>query len=754
MPKRMYVCCLAICMCCCTTIWGQYLYKGIVLTADDHSPIERVSLTVHQQVKTVTAVNGMFTCSLPSDTAVVSFSHVGYQTQSVALKVNQFSTIVLTKTNPFLATLEVKAFEYNGALKNIPAAVSVLGKTSLERFSNINFVSAINTVAGVKMDERSPGSYRLSIRGNLLRSPFGVRNVKVYWNGIPFTDANGNTYLNQIGFTNVDQLEIIKGPGGSMYGAGTGGVLLLSNKSTVGNSITLNTVAASYGTLETSIQLKLADSVSYQSLQYAHAQSEGWRQQTAMRRDNLQYTNTFHLNHKQIIRTQLLYSDFYYQTPGGLTLLQQKQNARQARPASGIFPSAKDQRAAIYLKTMYVAVGHTYTFNSRWKNTAGMYTAHTQFKNPSILNFQRKTELGFGGRSVFQYQHNKVTVHLGGELQHSFTSTQTYANKFGTPDTLQFNDEIAANLWNVFTQAEFKLKGNIVLQTGLSFNNANYGVTRLTTRPILMAQRKFAPIVVPRLSVLKHFSDRFTLYANLSKGFSPPTIDEIMPSTGIFNAQLEAEQALNIELGTRLVVFPNRLFAEFNYYVLQLNNTIVTRRDAAGADYFVNAGTTMQQGFEGTINYYPLQRQNGFVRSIKCWNSISLIRARFKNYQQALSNYSGNQLTGTPPAVINTGVDVLMQWGLYVNLTHRFTDIVPLNDANIVYANKYHLLMGKMGCRFDFNKKWKGELFVAYDQSLNTPYGLGNDLNAAGNRYFNPSAPMNFAGGFKIQYLF
>src|SRR5678815_1496519 len=99
------------------------------------------------------------------------------------------------------------------------------------------------------MDERSPGSYRLSIRGNLLRSPFGVRNVKIYWNGIPFTDANGNTYLNQIDFNNIGRMEIIKGPGGSMYGAGTGGVVLLSGAVAAAkeNSLSLNVSAGSYG---------------------------------------------------------------------------------------------------------------------------------------------------------------------------------------------------------------------------------------------------------------------------------------------------------------------------------------------------------------------------------------------------------------------------------------------------------------------------------------------------------------------------
>ena len=39
----------------------------------------------------------------------------------------------------------------------------------------------IMAIPGVRMEERTPGSYRLSIRGSLLRSPFGIRNVKVYF---------------------------------------------------------------------------------------------------------------------------------------------------------------------------------------------------------------------------------------------------------------------------------------------------------------------------------------------------------------------------------------------------------------------------------------------------------------------------------------------------------------------------------------------------------------------------------------------
>src|ERR1700722_6441331 len=114
----------------------------------------------------------------------------------------------------------VKAYEQNRKLTEVGAPVSVVSKAALDRFANISILSALNTNPGVRMEERSPGSYRLNIRGSSLRSPFGVRDVKIYWNEIPLTDPGGNTYLNELGFYNFQSLEVIKGTAGSLYGAG------------------------------------------------------------------------------------------------------------------------------------------------------------------------------------------------------------------------------------------------------------------------------------------------------------------------------------------------------------------------------------------------------------------------------------------------------------------------------------------------------------------------------------------------------
>jgi iron complex outermembrane receptor protein len=92
-----------------------------------------------------------------------------------------------------LQEVVVKAFEQNRRLKDVPAAVNYVSPQALNRFSTASIVGAVNSTPGVRMEERSPGSYRINIRGSSLRSPFGVRNVKIYYNDIPYTDPGGNS---------------------------------------------------------------------------------------------------------------------------------------------------------------------------------------------------------------------------------------------------------------------------------------------------------------------------------------------------------------------------------------------------------------------------------------------------------------------------------------------------------------------------------------------------------------------------------
>jgi iron complex outermembrane receptor protein len=76
------------------------------------------------------------------------------------------------------------------------ASLSEVDRHCCTDFERSSLRSSLLWVPGVQMDERGHGgSTRLSIRGSLLRAPYGVLGVKVYWGPFPLHLADGSTPL-------------------------------------------------------------------------------------------------------------------------------------------------------------------------------------------------------------------------------------------------------------------------------------------------------------------------------------------------------------------------------------------------------------------------------------------------------------------------------------------------------------------------------------------------------------------------------
>src|SRR5688572_4909741 len=70
-------------------------------------------------------------------------------------------------TTKILNELIIKGYAYNRPAEEVPAAVAIVTEKDFERFNNTSFLPAVNTIPGVRMEERSPGSFRFSVRGSL-----------------------------------------------------------------------------------------------------------------------------------------------------------------------------------------------------------------------------------------------------------------------------------------------------------------------------------------------------------------------------------------------------------------------------------------------------------------------------------------------------------------------------------------------------------------------------------------------------------
>lgn len=656
-----------------------------------------------------------------------------------------------------LQTVVVKAYEQNRQLKEVSAAINYVGQSQLERYNNTSILPALNATPGVRMEERSPGSYRLNVRGSTLRSPFGVRNVKVYWNGIPFTDPGGGTYLNQLSYYNIHSIEVIKGPAGSLYGAGTGGALLINSQGDEWNSgVTLNYGVGSYNLQNLSVQVRAGSDEHRNVFGFTHQTSDGYRDHTNMRRDVASWETRIHASEKQELHASVLYGDLYYQTPGGLTEAQYLANPRAARGAAGMFPGAGEAKAAIYQKTFLAGLNHTYHFSENFQNSSVAYGAFSQIKNPTFRNYEKRSEPHFGGRTVFSYHQDigdlDYAVTFGGEAQKGFFNTKTFANNQGSPGATQTDDDIDTWIYSAFLQIDLQLRGGWSLSAGSSLNKSSITIERLSVPGFVPVKRTFNSEWAPRVAISKKITSNLLLYASVAQGFSPPTTQEVLPSTSVISADLQAEQGVNYEAGIKSSWLEQRLYVEVNVFHFRLKNAIVQRRDSSGADYFDNAGSTRQEGIESQVYYQLLPRDNGFLSNAKIWMSHTLNKFRYRDFKQIDNDFTDKRIPSVAKNTLAAGIDIFTKPGVYGNLTWFYSDPIPLNDANTAFAKAYTLVGGRIGFRKALGKKIVADIFAGVDNVYDVKYSLGNDINAAGGRYYNAAAGVNYFGGVTFQF--
>ncbi len=659
----------------------------------------------------------------------------------------------------------VRGYATNRRLLETPASIGLLTRRDLnQRFGTPTLVPALNTLPGVRADERSPGSYRLAIRGSAIRSPFGVRNVKTYWNELPLTDAGGNTPLNALDVRALGRIEVIKGPSGSLYGAGTGGTILFSGLSVPANqtNVEVSGLGGSFGLRGNGVAVQTGKNNSAIAINYNHLQSDGYRDHSALVRDNISLIGSFGVSDKRTISVLGLYSDLHYQTPGGLTEAQFQANPRASRPATRTLPGSAEQQAGIYQKLGYLGLSHEYRWNDRIQNTTVLYGSTTDFANPFITNYEKRADQGIGGRTVTQIRlpHGPLptTFTVGAELLRNYTVDRNFGNRRGVADTIQTDEELTARQSTLFAQAETELPARFRLTAGLSRNDVRYGFQRFPTRalnaqPAQVLTRNFSPVWLPRVALLRTFGPNVSAFASISTGYSAPSSQEVRPSAGGFNTTLNPERGTNYELGLRGSAFRSRLRFDLTAYQFQLRETIVRRSDAAGAEFFVNAGRTDQRGLEAQLSYdfvSPSVGRTNFLSLLRFWNSLTLTNYRFRQYQQGTADLSNNRLPGVAPTTYVTGLDAETSLGVYAHATFQFLDPFPLNDANTVMAIPTQLLQATVGYRHALGRHWLLDLYASGDNLLNKTYSLGYDLNAVGNRYYNGAPTRNSIVGARV----
>lgn len=660
-----------------------------------------------------------------------------------------------------LEIAKVSGYLTEQALLSTPSSVSIVGQKLILSQNSTNLLSSLNTVPGLRMEERSPGSYRLALRGSLIRSPFGIRNVKVYIDEFPMTDAGGNTYLNLIDPASIAQIEVLKGPDGSVFGPNSGGVLMIQpngfQKEAVSKTA-LNLAGGSFGFAQQQLSTLQQVNEKYQfSVDQSFTRSDGYRENSALNKKTFQTAHLWNYQPQASLKVFALYSDLNYQTPGGLTLTQYQENPRAARPATASAPSSTQQKAAIDNKTFFGGIAHKIKISPKLSNTTTILGSSSKVENPFISNYEFRDEQNIGYRSYFSYESQDQInwqLQIGTEGQKGWYDIANYDNEGGVATHPQAEDKLENWQNFYFARAKMIVSNKWTVEGAIGLNQNQITYKQVYPQSAQQKERiSFGTTWMPKIATSYLVTPNLSLRGSISSGFSAPTIAEVRSSDNIINPELKPESGYNQEIGLRWEWMNRRIITDLSYYQYKMNNAIIRQLNSNAVEYYQNAGKVNQKGIESSImGYIVTPTTDHFVQALYINSSVTYNHYRFGNYQVEDNNYDNNKLTAVPDWIVVHAINLDLAHQLGFNLQHNYTSKIPLNDANTDFADSYHLVQAKLQWGFRLSTKLQAHLYLGVDNLLNKKYSLGNDINAFGGRYYNASPTRNFFAGLKLSY--
>ncbi len=637
---------------------------------------------------------------------------------------------------------------------------SKISAKTFERFNPTDIPSAINQISGVYILSGAINTNRITIRGIGARTPYGTNKLRMYFNGIPVTNGTGSSTIEAYDFENLGAVEVIKGPKATAFGSSLGGAIILDTKASVQDKTQLinSFTMGSYNMLKDNLTFSHSEDGFNLSLSYNHLETDGYRQNNQFQRDGFLLNTQFRTGQKSSMALLVNYIDYTANIPSSINQTDFEEDPTRA---ASNWLAAQGYEANKYILT---GLSHTYQFSEHLQNTTSIFYTYLDHYEPRPFNILDEFTNGFGLRSRFTGNWGKSEFTFGGEFYRDEYNWGTFENLYeenegnGSLQGAQLSDNTEfRRQFNLFGTLTYPITTQLSAQMGLNLNKTHYDFRDLYNQggANASAKRNFDAILLPSLGINYQLKNG-SIYTNISRGFSNPSLEETLTPDGIINPDIAQETGINYELGSEWSLFQKRLSANITLYRMNVKNLLVGQR--VGEDQYIgrNAGETRHQGLEVDLQYRgKLSR----TVTILPYMSYTLNDHSFIDFVDGDEDYSGNPLTGVPKNRLSSGIDFQHNNGLQLNLNHQFVDEIPMTDSNSINSDAYNVFHAKLGFRTAISSHITLGLNAGINNVLDSNYAQSVLINAVGfggsqPRYYYPGNGRNFFGGVRLNYVF
>ena len=778
---------------------GQKTLKGKVFDANNNNPLAGATITFAGKVGATSDKDGMFSIDC-NKVSRITVSYVGYETyQHVIKNCDDEISIALVPAGHVLEDVEITATSnQNKSLLYQPASITKLSVAELKRGDGLFLDDAINSnVPGVTMFRRTVAAgqqfnirgYGNGVRGtNGVNSNFDGQGYKVYLNGIPITDAEGITLMDDIDFGSVGNVEVVKGPSGTLYGLAIAGVVNLKTirpekgKTSIGQDV----MFGSYGLRRFTTHFQMGGEHSSLLLNYGYQHSDGFMLHTESKKRFVNLAGEFQVNEKQAINFYAGYSDSYDERGGELTLAQYASKDYSGNPAY------IQRNAHSNIISFRLGVGHTYNFNSHISNTTTVFGTGLTSNVSSAAGWTDKDPINYGFRSTidtrfFLGEGISLSGITGMEAQRQNAQVIGYNMKAdpGNPtgyfkiDTMRSNQYYITGTKSIFTEWTLGLPKDLSFTAGVGLSTMNINLSDRFVRPGITRpmnyQNKYDDMISPHFAVNKVFSKELSVYLAYSKGYKAPVSSyffvPVSPTVGFVDSTLKPEVGNQFEIGSKGALLDDKLIYQVALFSSEFSNKMTAVAvpldpPAVGTaySYVANGGKHDDKGIEVLVKYTAYQSDKGFFRTIRPFGNFTYSKFKYKDYRierlkapptsDTTIDYSGNPVAGVSPFVANLGVDVMAIEGIYFNIIYSYKDGMPITSDNLIRASSYSLLNAKLGIKHSLSNHFDVDAFFGVNNITGTQYPYMVFVNQLPDAYLPAPFKANYFGGINLKYNF
>ena len=746
---------LSICLFITSISFAQML-KGRVTDAATGKALERASIISSARNSALTDSEGNFSIKC-SGASRLTASFVGYKSVTKKIKFcEQIINISLSKIEDSLTEVVIisgECFPVDKSLHYSESSVTKLTPIELKRGLGLFLSDAINgNIPGVQMQSRAVSSgqqfnirgYGNGVRGtNGLNSNFDGQGYKLYLNGMPVTDAEGITTMDDIDFGSIGNVEVSKGPAGTLYGLAISGAVNLTTikpaagKTTIGQDV----LFGSYGLQRYTTQLAMGKEKSSILINYGKQKTDGYTIHNASKKDFINFIGEFKPNYKQTVNTYISYSNSYDERNGEDSVAQWL-----AGDYSGNIEYVK-RNAHSEVFTVRAGVGHTYNFKNNIANTTTVFGTAFNSNASSAGGWTDKATTNFGVRCTFDTRLNIGNYRLSGitglEIERQNGTTigydmidplgSTHIWKYGDPYFIIGSTNPAtingtrSNVYattqnsNIFTEWTLALQKDLSITAGLGISSMKIGLNDRfyqseIPNKVRQFDTKYKGLVSPHVAINKVFNNKVSAYVSYSKGYKAPVssyfyIPAVVGGTaattfnGDVNNTLKPEIGNQFEIGTKGNLLDRKLTYQVALFKAVYANkmTVIAVPNPANTvtlyTYVANGGKQDNKGLEAAVRYTAYQSAKGFIKTITPYGNLTSSNFKYKDFilqskgkskitpsldSTITVDFSGYDVAGVPKFVGNLGIDIVSNMGLYFSLSYYYKDGFSITSDGMV----------------------------------------------------------------------